>query len=403
MRVLIHTDEYSPTAQACANRMRSFSDALTAAGAEVIVICSRTNLESGKPKEGPERVVYVPAYRMRKKTALQRLLNNITFLISSYFRSIRFHQIDAVITTSPPPIVSLAGWAAARTKKAKLIYDVRDIWPDVGIEMGSFSETSVYNRVFSAVTGFMYAHADLITTVSPGKMEKIRTRCAQNGAMKGELLLVGNGFDEKVESYPIEEHIADQYGLKDGPVCVYIGNIGLAQGLGALIRVAAETAHREVRFLLFGTGAEKETLAEQVREQGLRNVEFCGPIPYEHVHTVLHYAGISFIPLKSARMKDSIPTKLYEALGIGCPVLLAAEGDACDVLDETGLGRHVSPDHPELLAGVFDQMMDGYDEIIRNREYARELIHTKYSRQQIGRTFAERILNDGKGKEEKNG
>ena len=137
MRVLIHTDEYSPTAQACANRMRSFSDALTAAGAEVIVICSRTNLESGKPKEGPERVVYVPAYRMRKKTALQRLLNNITFLISSWFRSIRFHQIDAVITTSPPPIVSLAGWAAARTKKAKLIYDVRDIWPDVGIEMGS--------------------------------------------------------------------------------------------------------------------------------------------------------------------------------------------------------------------------------------------------------------------------
>ncbi len=398
MKVLIHTDEYSPTAQACTNRMRSFTDALMASGAEVVVICSRANLENGEPKKGLEQVIYAPAYRMRKKTAVQRLLNNISFLVNSFFCALKVRNIDVVITTSPPPLVSIAGWAIAKAKKAALIYDVRDIWPDVGLEMGSFSETSIYNKVFSAVTSFMYAHADIITTVSPGKLEKIHSRLTLNRISEEKLLLIGNGFDERVETYPIDERIADQYGLKEAPACVYIGNIGLAQGLESLLQLVAETAHHEVRFLLFGKGAEKEVLESRAQQLGLHNVVFCGPLSYEYVHTVLHYASMSFISLKSAQMKDSIPTKLYEALGIGCPVLLMAEGDSCDILDETGLGRHVSPEHPEQLAEVFDQMMDNYPAIVQKREYAQGIIHTKYSRQQIGATFAKQIWNIRKGK-----
>lgn len=393
MKVLIHVDEYFPTAQACSNRMRSFADALTASGAEVVVVCSKANLENGAPKNGPEQIIYAPTYRMRKKTAVQRLLNNMSFSLSSFFCALGTGKMDVVITTSPPPLVSISGWMTARVKKAVLVYDVRDIWPDVALEMGSLSETGLYCRLFRAVTNFMYAHADMITTVSPGKMKKIRSLCAGNERIDEKLLLIGNGFDEKVETYPIDEQVADRYGLRESPVCVYIGNIGLAQGLGALLRLAAETSHREVRFLLFGMGAEREVLEARARKEGLSNVEFCGPLPHEHVHTVLHYASVSFISLKSSRMKDSIPTKLYEALGIGCPVLLMAEGDACEILDETRMGKHLSPDHPERLAETFDRMMDEYPEIIKHREEARDLMHRKYSRQQIGAFLAEQLWN----------
>ncbi|MBQ6382420.1 MAG: glycosyltransferase family 4 protein, partial [Clostridia bacterium] len=322
MRVLIHTDEYSPTAQACTNRMRSFSDALMAAGADVTVICSKGNLENGTPRLGPEKVIYAPAFRMRKKTAARRLLNNITFGISSFLCALGVGKIDAVITTSPPPLVSLSGWLITKVKKSKLIYDVRDIWPDVALEMGSFSETSIYCRMFRKVTAFMYQHADLITTVSPGKLEKIKNYCHLEENCGDRLLLISNGFDENVSKSPIDERIAEKFDLRKAPCCVYIGNIGLAQGLDALLRLAAETSHREVRFLLFGKGAEKEKLECLAKEMGLNNVLFCGPLPFDQVHTVLHYAAVSFISLKSSRMQDSIPTKLYEALGIGCPVLL---------------------------------------------------------------------------------
>ena len=388
MRVLIHTDEYTPTAQACANRMRSFADALIASGADVTVICSGANLESGAPKTGPEKVIYAPAFRMRKKTAARRLLNNITFIFSSFFCSLRAGKADFVITTSPPPLVGIAGWMIARVKRATLVYDVRDIWPDVALEMGSFSESSLYCRMFRRVTTFLYRHADMITTVSPGKLEKLRERCISLGRSGANLFLVANGFDEKVESYPLNEETADKYGLRDAPACVYIGNIGLAQGLGALLQLAADTEHRDIRFLLFGKGAEKDALEAKAKEEGLSNVTFCGPLPYEDVRTVLHYAHVSFIPLRSSKMKDSIPTKLYEALGIGCPVLLVAEGDSCDVLDEAGLGRHLSPDHLEQLKETFDRMMEDYPELIRKRDSARKLMHEKYTRQKIGEAFA---------------
>ena len=248
MRVLIHTDEYSPTAQACTNRMRSFSDALMAAGADVTVICSKGNLENGTPRLGPEKVIYAPAFRMRKKTAARRLLNNITFGISSFLCALGVGKIDAVITTSPPPLVSLSGWLITKVKKSKLIYDVRDIWPDVALEMGSFSETSIYCRMFRKVTAFMYQHADLITTVSPGKLEKIKNYCHLKENCGDRLLLISNGFDENVSKSPIDERIAEKFDLRKAPCCVYIGNIGLAQGLDALLRLAAETSHREVRF-----------------------------------------------------------------------------------------------------------------------------------------------------------
>ena len=118
-------------------------------------------------------------------------------------------------------------------------------------------------------------------------------------------------------------------------------------------------------------------------------MSFCGTLKPEEVPSILCSAQLSFIPLKSAEMKDSIPTKLYEALGLGCPVLLMAEGDSCAILDETGLGRHLSPDHPEQLGAVFDELVDEYDDILTRREDAKALIRNKYSRQKFTAGFAE--------------
>ena len=174
MRVLIHTDEYCPTAQACTYRMSVMADVLIDQGNEVVVVTSSSNTGNGEIEPRRERILYAPAVRMRKKTTLMRMLNNLSFGVTSIFTAMRAGKIDVVITTSPPPLVSIAGWIIAKWKRAKLVYDVRDIWPDVALEMGSFTKESIYYKVFRAITRFMYKHADLITTVSPGKVEKIK-------------------------------------------------------------------------------------------------------------------------------------------------------------------------------------------------------------------------------------
>ena len=397
MKILIHSDEYYPTAQACAYRMGVLAATFLEQGNEVVVIASSTNEGNGAIESRREKILYAPAIRMKKKTTVIRLLNNLSFGITSIFTALKAGKVDVVITTSPPPLASIPGWIIARCKGAKLVYDVRDIWPDVALEMGSFTESSIYFKVFRGITRFMCKHADLVTTVSPGKVEKIKNHVKAAGGAKGgeshtdKVRLVGNGFDETIENSSIDKELIDKYELDKKFTCVYVGNIGLAQGLGALLDMAEQSKHKEVQFLLFGKGAEKDMLEQQAKERGLNNVRFCGVLPHEKVFTLLSYAKMSFIPLKNSKMKDSIPTKVYEALGIGCPVLLVAEGDSCDIVNESEMGRCVSPEHTEQLAEVFDEMIENYSKYSAHRTEASELMHKKYSRQKIALAFEKQL------------
>lgn len=399
MRILIHTDEYYPTAQACTYRMSVLAEAFMQKGHKVTIIASSANKNSKDIINRPEKILYSPTIRMRKKTAVMRMLNNLSFGITSVFTAMRAGRADVVITTSPPPLISISGWLIAKCKKAKLIYDVRDIWPDVALEMENFSAESIYCKVFRIITDFMYRHADWVTTVSPGKVEKIRKYVIAAGGKKGgekyadKVKLVGNGFDERILDNAVDHVLIDKYHLDQSFTCVYIGNIGLAQGLGSLLDMAEHSSHKEVQFLLFGKGAEREKLEQQARMRGLDNVHFCGLLPHEKVFTVLSHAQLSFIPLKNSNMKDSIPSKVYEALGVGCPVLMFAEGDACNIVYETRMGCCVSPDHPEMLASVFDEMVSHYSEYISQRAEAQKLMRSKHSRQQIALDFEKRLCS----------
>lgn len=385
MRILIHSDEYYPTCQACAYRMKVFAETFSDLGDDVTVIASSANKDNGIVGESKERIIYSPTVKMKKKTTLMRMVSNLSFAVTSVFSSFKAGGIDVVITTSPPPLISLSGWLIARLKRAKLVYDVRDIWPDVALEMNSFSEGSVFCKVFRWITSFMYKHADMVTTVSPGKVEKICGKLPED--RRNKVYLIGNGFDESVLNGEIDESVVQKYELDKKFSCVYIGNIGLAQGLDSLLDLAAKTTHRDVQFLVFGMGAEREMLEQRAKREGLNNVRFCGVLPHEKVFTVLKYAKLSYIPLKNANMKDSVPTKIYEALGLGCPVLLVAEGDSCNIVHESEFGRCISPDNIELLPTTFDNIVENYEKLMKHQTYAMQLMKSKYSRQKIAVGF----------------
>ena len=378
MRILLHTEEYLPTALACAIRMDVFASQLRQCGHDVTVIAGSNHL-TGTANERREGVIYVPTMKMKKKTAVLRLLSNLTFAVSSVFCAMGAGKFDVIITTSPPPLISISGWLIAKMKGAKLVYDVRDIWPDVALEMGSFSEGSFFCRVFRWIANFMYRKADLITTVSQGKVNKLRKKLDESSCDK--VRLISNGYDLRNDLEVCDDSAVMQYGLRERATCVYIGNVGLAQGLESLLEIAANTTHKDIQFLIFGNGAEKEMLEAQAKERGLTQVKFCGNLPHAQVAPVLSAAKISYIPLKNSNMKDSVPTKLYESLAVGCPALLAAVGDAADILAETGLGASAPPEQTDEIIRKFDAMIEQYDEIIRNRQIAKQIIREKHSRQ----------------------
>ena len=112
MRILLHTEEYLPTALACAIRMDVFANELRNLGHDVTMIAGSNHL-NGKEDGKREGVIYAPTIKMRKKTTLLRLISNLSFAVSSVFSAMGAGKFDVVITTSPPPLVSISGWLSA--------------------------------------------------------------------------------------------------------------------------------------------------------------------------------------------------------------------------------------------------------------------------------------------------
>ena len=374
MNILIHMGDSYPDESPSAKRMRAFYDVLTEHGHHVAVMAPDYHNSDTSDKD----IIYCPTIKMKKKTTAMRMLNQLSFAISSVFCSGKAGRADVVLTTSPPVLISMAGWLIAKMKRAKLVYDVRDIWPDVALEMGSFSEGSIYCRVFAFIRDFMLKHASLVTAVSPGKVKKLKEYVPN-----AEVAFVTNGLDERFLKNGFHSDVAQKYGLTEGFNCVYIGNLGWAQGLVQLMHLAERTGQDNIpaRFVLFGSGVEEDSLRQYAKEHRLDNVVFAGRLPNAEMYTVLKAAQLSFVSLVNENLKDSVPTKMFEALGVGCPVLLSAVGDAANILNAAGLGIAVCPNDDEALWDAFRNLYDHMDDYLRNRDHARAVILEKYSRQ----------------------
>ena len=384
MKIILHMGDPYPNEGPVTKRIRVFYDVLTQRGHHVTVMAPKYGGEQSIPD-----VVYCPTIEMKKKTTLMRMVNQLSFAVSSVFCSGKAGKADVVLTTSPPVLISQAGWLIAKMKGAKLVYDVRDIWPDVALEMGSFSEGSFFAKTFGWIRDFMLKHSDMVTAVSPGKVWKLKDH-----APDAQVAFVTNGLDERFLDNEYHPEIAEQYGLTEGFNCVYIGNLGWAQGLTQLMHLAERAREQELnaRFVLFGSGVEEDSLKQYAAEHGLDNVIFAGRLPNTQMYTVLKTAQLSFVSLVNENLKDSVPTKMFEALGVGCPVLLAAVGDAADILKECGLGLAVPPNRDGELWDAFLTLYNGMDGFLEKRDHARSVILEKYSRQKAALLLEKYLL-----------
>lgn len=387
LRVLIHMGDPYLVDNPCTKRVRAFREELEKRGYETMVMAPDIKEIAREPG-----IIYCPTIPLKKKNTFYRLANGVSFAFSSICSLKKAGRIDVVVTTTPPALISMAGWLMARIKRAKLVYDVRDIWPDVALEMNEFSQNSIYYKIFRFIRDFMLKHADLITAVSDGKVRKLKEYTPQK-----HIVEIPNGFDLHFLQNQINLALYKKIATKEKFVCIYTGNLGLAQGLRQLLYIAGRAKENRLNavFWLYGKGAEEQELREHVREHQLNNVFFGGKISNQDIYTVLKAADISFVPLVNEHLKDSIPTKIYEALGVGCPVLLAAQGDAVSVLEDVGLGTAVRPNQMEELWSaylqLYNKLYNDKEAIEHTKRQAMEQMQNKYSIQHSAQIFVKEL------------
>ncbi len=265
---------------------------------------------------------------------------------------------DVVIASSTYPMDIWVARRLARRARAKLVFEVHDLWPLSPIELSGMSPWHPFALLCQAAEDAAYRDADVVISMLP----KVHGHMASRGLDLGKLHIVPNGItlDEwQGEAPPLREDVALALAAARAAgrmVVGYAGSMGLPNALDTLLDAVAQLKRQALQFVLVGSGHEQARLALRVAAEGLSNVQLLAPIPKAQVPSFLAGVDIAYIGWQRVPIYrfGIAPNKLMDYMMARCAVLHAVQAGN-DPVAEAGAGLTVAPESPSAVAqGLLD-------------------------------------------------
>lgn len=348
--ITIAAPYYHPETGAAAKRVTAMAKYLVEHGWPVTVVTlfphhPQNRIYAGfdgpSPRQSSENgvtVIRIRPWIVPKANLALRLLSETLFSLQVAVSILR-QKTDVVLASSPYMFLGPMGLLVGRLKGAKFVWDVGDLtWlAPRAVGKRTFGVDKLLDRLMLAVA----RRADGLTTASEGMLNHFVARpkhafvlpCALTDSMLTELAKAARNSSEHKRRANV----------------LYAGLLGFAQGLTTLIR----TAHLlpDIDFRLVGDGPERKSLEAEAQALGLNNMHFAGHVPFEEL--LSHYAWADILV---AHLRDgpafniAQPSKVWEYMATGKPVIYAGEGEVVRIIQEHETGVCVPPDNPEALA-----------------------------------------------------
>jgi len=365
MRILYLTHYFFPEGNAPATRVYEATRRFSSAGCDVTVVTGVPNVPNGVVYEGYRNrlwqreevagvdVVRVWTYLAPNKGTLKRIVNFLSFMVTATLAALRVPRPDLVVASSPQFFCGWAGVFASRLRRAPLVLEIRDLWPESIVAVGAMRKSPLI-RVLEWLERRMYAAARRIVTVGDGYRQELEAR----GIPGERISVIPNGIDGAVfHPRPDDGRLREEWGLGRRFVCAYVGTIGMGCGLEIVLRAARRLraeGRDDVRFLLVGDGAVREELEAQARAEGLDAVVFTGRLPKARMPEVLAAADACLVHLtRTPLFRTVLPSKIFEAAAMAKPIVLGVEGFAADLVGRAGAGICIEPENEaQLLEAV---------------------------------------------------
>lgn len=369
MKLTILTQYYPPEIGAPQRRLSELAERMVKAGHEVTVLTAMPNYPRGRVYEGygglvrRERldgvqVIRTAIYPSQTASFVHRLTNYFSFVLSSaIIGTFLLRKSDYLLVESPPLFLGLSGIWLSFIARAKLIFNVSDLWPESAVQLGLVQKGSLVHQLSSWLEKRCYQRAWLVTGQSKEILRDIQARFPNK-----RTYYLSNGVDvEKFSGNHSRDGTSYHLNASNGCVALYAGLHGLAQGLDQLI-LAADMLRGEpgLEIVLIGDGPQKQELVETARRRDLKNIHFLDPMPAENVPGLLASADILLITLKSY-IPGAVPSKLYEAMASAKPVVLAASGEPASIIEQYQAGIAVEPGDISGLVDALRRLRDNPD------------------------------------------
>ncbi|MEO0035063.1 MAG: hypothetical protein RLZZ501_1086 [Pseudomonadota bacterium] len=373
MHILFLSENYPPETNAAATRVSERAAYWIAAGHQVTVLTSAPNFPGGKLFPGWRnrwrqvetrdgvRVVRVKTYIAANEGVVRRILDFQSFMVGAVLAGLFERRPDVVVATSPQFFAAVGGWGLATLRRVPFVFELGDLWPRSISAVGAMRDGAAL-RALERLELFLYRRAAAVVALT----HAFKADLIGRGIPAAKIAVVINGVDlPRYAPRPREVGLAAEWGLGEEDFVVgYVGTHGMAHDLGNVLDAAERLRDRpELRFLLVGAGAERRMLVEAAAARGLDRVVFGPPQPKERMPAVWSLCDVALVHLKdSPAFAEVIPSKMFEAMGMGLPLLLVApEGEASRLLAADGAGRWVPAGDPAALAAAVRALADDGD------------------------------------------
>jgi glycosyltransferase involved in cell wall biosynthesis len=373
MHILFLTENFPPETNAAATRVSERALYWIKAGHQVTVLTSAPNFPGGRLFDGWAnrwrqvgaldgiRVVRVKTYIAANEGFARRILDFVSFMATAVLFGLFEKKPDLVVATSPQFFAAVGGWMLAGLRGVPFVFELGDLWPRSITAVGAMKD-SLAIRLIEKLELFLYRRSAAVVALT----RAFKADLAGRGIDPGKIAVVINGVDlPRYAPRPRDGELEAQWGLGGCFVIGYVGTHGMAHGLINVLDAAErlKDGAPHIRFLLVGAGAERQMLMDQARARGLSNVVFGPAQPKEMMPRVWSLCDVALVHLKdSPAFAEVIPSKIFEAMGMGLPLLLVApKGEASHIVEADGAGLYVPAADPQGLADAARRLAEDHD------------------------------------------
>jgi len=396
-RFIILTQYYPPETGAPQNRLHSLAKYINKAGHEVKIVTALPNypkneiFASYKGKYSVHEFIgEVPVYRTwifvsSSRSVLARLLNYFSFVITSFFKLLQIPKADWIICESPPLFLGITAVLVSKIKRSKLIFNVSDLWPESAEKLNIINNRFLIN-VSYGLESWIYKNSFLISGQTQGIVRNIKERFPNKS-----VVWFPNGVD--IDFFEGEHEAIDWRAKleisKENLIILYAGIIGHAQGLEVIIKAAEKVRSFAVSFIIVGDGPEKNKLLKMVVDEKLNHVYFLPNLEKAKMPSLIKSCDAYVVPLRKLDLfKGAIPSKLFEPLAMGKPILLGVEGEAKELFIEQGkAGLFFEPENADELADRILVLLNDQSMRLELGMNGKTYVKSNFDRQQIHQKF----------------
>ena len=391
MKLLILTQYFPPEVGAPQNRLFELAILLKKSGVDVSILTAMPNYPQMKIYDGYEGKDYmyeeiegIPVHRAsiylpKNKSIIQRLLNYFSFVYSSaQVGKNRIGDVDVIMCESPPLFLGYSALYLKRKKKAKLIFNVSDLWPESAEKLGVVTNKWMLKLAYR-LEEKLYRKSILVTGQTQGICKNINDRFPLV-----KTYWFPNGADL---SYYNPSTVSSDWRKDNGfnsndVLFLYAGIIGLAQGLEIILSAAEKLMDQpSIKFILLGNGPEKEKLQVIKQEKKILNVYFFDAVSKTLMPEIVKACDAAIIPLlKLPLFLGAIPSKIFENLAMEKAVILAVDGEARELF--VNQGKCALYSEPENVDDLVKNVL-----LLANNALLRKELGKK------GRTYVEQSFN----------